>query len=437
MERLTPTQAIEKIKAGESLAGLDLSGFDFSNQELCWADFFRADLTWAKLTKANLYKANLAQANLRWTELVCANMVEGNLREAYLHEANCRGANLSKADLYAAELCSAKLVKAVLQGADLSKANLTCANLSLADLSGANLSGTNLSCADLSMADLSRIDFAGANLTCANLSGANLCMSQFPAADLTGANLTGAKICGIWFAPSTKLDKVVCAWYDLSPNGDGSDVRHPGKDGFKDIIYVLESQITVHSQIKLSPELFAGLYGLSKALQVLEARVKKVEDTPSGGCAITFEAVKEENLIPAVLVSFNALVQNGKINVDALYREMGDLNKIIVNQKPLIDLLKATPYLIDTSQLHYGMLEKFRKGFLSLQADIRGESISIRRNGTKLFFDYYSPIVRPQNHFDYSNGNEPTEQNTDPGITKIATSVGIAKIFKHLIAGSN
>jgi len=262
-----------------SLSVANLSGTNLAHANLRGANLNVAKLTGAKLTHANLRSVNLNVANLvrcdfkcadlRDTGLIRAEAMRANFREADLSGANLSGAVLQEAELshltaIGSNLSEANLTRAHAIGANLSKATLRRTNLRAADLSGtilndadlrraclsgtklveADLRNTNLRWADLSGAnlagaDLSGAKLSGANLTGANLTGANLVDTSLVYADLSharligadwrgtdlsGAILTGAKLCGV-LRYGLLADSVTCDWVDLSPSGDGSQVR--------------------------------------------------------------------------------------------------------------------------------------------------------------------------------------------------------------------
>ncbi len=203
-----------------TLLHAELVRADLSRADLSLANLSHANLHEAQLYRATLHRANLATANLRHSHASEADFSEVILSNASLNRADLSGANLKDADLSRANLSRANLVGADFRGANLRWADLSGADLHLADLSEAKLSGANLTGADLSSANL-----LNTSLVHADLSRARLMRVEWHGADLTGATLTGAKLYGV-SRFGLKLGQLTCAWVDLSPEGDQSQV-HP------------------------------------------------------------------------------------------------------------------------------------------------------------------------------------------------------------------
>ncbi len=395
MAKLTREQVIKRIKKGESLANRNLSGLDLSNAKLLDTDLPENNLTGAIPKVAGPY----------------ADMDYGVM----FHGANLKGANLSRTNLHKADLTRANLSGANLSGADLSFAKLTGANLTGANLWEANLDTANLRRANLAKAGLFRANLSEGDLSSANLQEADLRLSRLSNANLSGANISGVKLFGSWLV-NTKLDNIICEFYDNSENADGSDIRHPKESGIGDVIQTLGPMITITSHADLDAELLADFSGLIKVMQSLKTKVNKLEKTSDGGCSITFETAEEKSLIPTVIVLFDALLKEEKIDLDALSQDMGDLNKIVINGRPLVDLLKDVLWLVDSPQLRYGLPDKFRKGFISEEINIHGESLKIERQGGELHVDYSLPSDRHQ-----------------AKTSKITTGAFINKIIEYLL----
>jgi uncharacterized protein YjbI with pentapeptide repeats len=221
------------------LSGTNLIGAKFNQAQLNVANLIRADLRNAELieaviirselVRANLSGANLSGANLNGTDLREASLRQVNLSYCNLSETNLRGANLTEGnleqvDLSSGDLTRAKLIAANLRDADLSHARLMCADLTGADLRGANLRWTDLSGANLTGADLRDANLINASLVHADLSRVRLMRAEWDGADLTGATLTGAMLHNV-LRSNLKTTNLSCEWVDLSPLGDGSEVR--------------------------------------------------------------------------------------------------------------------------------------------------------------------------------------------------------------------
>lgn len=336
-----------------------------------------------------------------------------NLSGVIFPGADLSGIKLSEAVISEAILTKAVLVNADLMGADLSWSKLVEADLSEADLSGANLTG-----ADLSWANVKKANFSGANLHRANLSNANLQeadlrSSKLSKTDLSGANLTGAKLYGIILAGS-KLDDVMCEWYDYSLAGDGSDIRR----SFEELVSALKTQIIVTSNTELNSRLLGGLAGLAKLMQAVGVKVSKIEGA-SGNSTVTFEAAKEEDLIPAAIILFNTLIKCNKIDLEALYSDMPYLKEMVIDNRLLIDVFKELLGPMDSSKLHYNLLDNFRRDFACMTANIQGELVSINRQDEKL-------------HIDCRQSADPNK-GPAPDAAKPSTSLAIANIIKWLL----
>ncbi len=357
---------IRRVKNGEKLMDEDFSGVNLSRAILPDVDLYGIKLSKAVMSEAVLTKAMLANADLAGAVLSWSKLMEANFYEAYLHGAALVGADLSGADARGADF----------SGANLHRANLTNVNLQRADLRN----------------------------------------SRFSRADLNGANLTGAKLYGIILA-GAKLDNVICEWYDYSRDGNGSDVRH----SFDDLLFTLKTQVTVTSNTELDFRLLGGLAGLAKLIKALNVTVSKVEDY-SGSSMVTFEAAGEEDLIPAVIILFNALLNCKKIDFEALASDMPYLEKMAIDDKSLIDVLKELLGPVDSSRLHYSLLENFRLDFADMTVNVQGELVGINRRGEELNIKYPKSIDRRQLE-------EPVQE-----VVKPFTSVAIAKIIKWLLA---
>ncbi len=211
-----------------------LVGVNLNHASLIRAELVRADLSNATLRHLIANEADLREVRLRWSDLTEANLSRANLRSssligAVLERANLHSATLSRADLSGAVLQQAELRHALLDRANLSGTNLRGANLRWADLTGATLREADLSEAKLSGANLMRANLSGADLlntslVHADLTGANLTHTNCVGADFTGANLTGAKLYGA-SRFHLKTAELICEWIDLSPEGDGSQLR--------------------------------------------------------------------------------------------------------------------------------------------------------------------------------------------------------------------
>ena len=192
---------------------------NFREANLSEANFSSAVLKEAELSHTTAIAINLSEANLDPARAVGANVAQATFRRANLRAANHSGASRHEADLRRVCLSGAKLVEADLRGANLRWANLSGANLAGADLSGAKLSGANLTGANLTGTNL-----VDTSLVYADLSHARLIAADGRGADLSGAILTGAKLHGV-LRSGLLADSVTCDWVDLSPGGDGSQVR--------------------------------------------------------------------------------------------------------------------------------------------------------------------------------------------------------------------
>lgn len=217
-----------------NLIRADLSQANLTDASLIRAELMRAELSEAIMSGTNLSEADLREATLRHADLKEANLSGANLSEACLilsdlERANLTRAHLTRADLRGVNLRNAELRQAELDGADLRGANLSGANLRWANLSGANLSGANLEATQLSGASLRGANLSQASLLSsvaihADLTQANLIECDWTDADLRGSALTGTKLYGV-SRFSLIADEITCDWIDVSPNGDGSEIR--------------------------------------------------------------------------------------------------------------------------------------------------------------------------------------------------------------------
>ncbi len=435
-----------------TLIEADLQGACLKKANLTGANILLANLVEADLTEIDLHGVNLCDTKLRAAKLRGNSIIKANLRLADLRGADLRDTDLSISDLEGADLSGARLNKANLSGAFLEGANFEKANLEKADFSGdvlnvkglggANLSGANLKRANLSGDDLHGVDLSGANLEKANLNKTNLSgadltdvdmrYAQFSFCDLSDVTITGAKVFGAGGA-LIRSSGLICKWLDKSKRGDGSDICYPGSRNFEDVVNAQESHIIITSDAKLDPDLFAGLCDLAEAVNALKFKIHEVIDTLSGGSAIAIVASEEKNLIPIVIVLFNALIKDRGIDLKAHSPAMLYLKNQTVNNKPFTTLLKEIPKLNDLLMHHNGKLEKFRKGFISEEILVHGESIIITVQHNKFHLDYRQLPDQSQIEDTPENTTEEVPKFFDKGTKNSATGAIIAKFFEHLL----
>ena len=107
LQALSAAAALDKARAGESLACTDLSFHDLSRAVLA-----RRDLSGADLTRADLH-----EADLRGAALAGACLAFANLEGARLSGADLRGANLVGASVRNADLTGARIADSIWVGA--------------------------------------------------------------------------------------------------------------------------------------------------------------------------------------------------------------------------------------------------------------------------------------------------------------------------------
>jgi uncharacterized protein YjbI with pentapeptide repeats len=107
-------------------------GIDLSGRSLEGATFEHVDLTGAVLRGCDLDSVAFVACALDRADFGGANLYKASISRSSLRDANLRGANLRRAGIHSSTVV----------GADLSEADLTRAALSETDLRGANLTGT-------------------------------------------------------------------------------------------------------------------------------------------------------------------------------------------------------------------------------------------------------------------------------------------------------
>ncbi|SDV47147.1 DUF2169 family type VI secretion system accessory protein [Chitinasiproducens palmae] len=274
--RLTREEVIERVAAGQSLAGFDLTALDLSKAALEGADFSGALLTDARFTGSRLSGANLAgaqiagadfsgtimrgaslsgasgrgaifdMADLENTTLDSADFADSDFNTAVLTNVDCRkaifsgsrmmgvraancaaaGASFEGCDLTGADFRQAVLVETVFDGATLIDADLSGANAENLRLFGTKAAGARFDEAQLSgsraglAADFTDASFNGARLAAATWLDVNLSRAAFETAQLERANFSGVTATGARFAgaqaKSMQLAKADLTGADLS-----------------------------------------------------------------------------------------------------------------------------------------------------------------------------------------------------------------------------
>jgi uncharacterized protein YjbI with pentapeptide repeats len=147
-----------------------------------------------------------------------------DLRGRSLERMTFEGADLTGAVLRGCDLDSVAFVACVLDCADLEGANLYKATISRSSLRDANLCGTNLRRAGIHScivvgADLTDADMTRAAISDSDLRGANLTGAIFFETVVLDVRVHGAR--GAWLrSDDNRVERL-----DMSPAGDGSDVR--------------------------------------------------------------------------------------------------------------------------------------------------------------------------------------------------------------------
>jgi len=297
-----------------NLIRADLSNASLVGSSLIRAELMRADLSDANLTRSNLTEADLREATLRRSDLIQANLSGANLSETSLILGDLEGANLTRAkltraDLRGANLRNAELRQAELEGANLRGANLGGVNLRWANLSGADLSGANLEAAQLSGASLRGADLSGANLLNAtaihaDLTQANLIESDWTEADLRGSALTGSKVYGV-SRFSLMADEITCDWIDLSPGGDGSQIRHFSPQEAYRFFNIESPTVQIRIDAPLDPDAHCLLAAIYRQIVRRHPFIKQPPsiDVGSRRTVLSFRIEEEEQLFLTAYVA--------------------------------------------------------------------------------------------------------------------------------------
>ncbi|MGC9527660.1 MAG: pentapeptide repeat-containing protein [Limnospira sp.] len=311
---LTGANLDEAVLNVANLIRADLSNASLIDSSLIRAELMRADLSDANLTRSNLNEADLREATLRRTDLKQANLSGANLSEASLilgdlEEANLTRSKLTRADLRGANLRNAELRQAELDGANLSGANLSGANLRWANLSGADLSGANLESAQLSGASLRGANLSGANLLNstaihADLTQANLIESDCTEADLRGSALTGSKLYGV-SRFSLMADEITCDWIDLSPEGDGSQIRYFSPQEANRFFNIESPTVQIRINAPLDPDTHCVLATIYRHIIRHHPFIKQTPsiDVGSRRTVLSFRIEEEEQLFLTAYVA--------------------------------------------------------------------------------------------------------------------------------------
>jgi hypothetical protein len=177
------------------------------------------------MTREELLRMLDGPAATRGRVTVCDVVAPGiDLRGRALEGTTFERADLTGAVLRGCDLDSVAFVACVLDRADLEGANLYKASISRSSLRDANLREANLRRAGIHSSALAGADLSGADLTRAAMSdsdlrGANLTGAIFFETAMLGVRAHGSR--GAWLRPDdNRVERL-----DMSPAGDGSDVR--------------------------------------------------------------------------------------------------------------------------------------------------------------------------------------------------------------------
>lgn len=181
----------ERLKSGESLAGVDLRGVDLSDLDLAGADLEELDFSHARFDRSNLSRASLVGS-----KFVAASFVAANLAGATASDADFTEARLIETNLVGARFERVEARGACAEGADFTKANLEEAIFGDADFTRAKLDEALLGATDFTGATLERATFRRAAMVDVRLYDVRGEKVIFDGADLTNARAEGAKLPG-------------------------------------------------------------------------------------------------------------------------------------------------------------------------------------------------------------------------------------------------
>jgi uncharacterized protein YjbI with pentapeptide repeats len=217
-------EVLQRLKRGESVAGMDLAGVDLSK-----ADMHGADLTDCYLEFANLSGADLTGAKFKG---------------AIAAHVDFSGARLAQADFSGANVGKSSFVDAKGAGADFSDAVLSEASFEGSAFPGAKFGGgqmmkVNFSNADLSDAELKVPLLMDCRLDGLKLNGASIHRAIVMGGSGQGLDLSGAKGEALLFV-NVDLDRLRLTGADLAKlrlvgetrarNADFSGARVPGSN---------------------------------------------------------------------------------------------------------------------------------------------------------------------------------------------------------------
>ncbi len=199
-EALTLDDALQRYRAGQSLAGVDLCGLDFSGQDLTGIDLRNALLRDTRFQRSTLHNANMAGADCFGADFSESDLEGVDLSDAIFEKtilSKIRGVNMLARGTCFSESQASE--------ADFSNADLEDADFSYAVLEKARFFHVNGSRIRLHGSNVSEADFSGANLfnsradteTCAikaNFCDAILTLAGWQGALLDQSNMTGAQL---------------------------------------------------------------------------------------------------------------------------------------------------------------------------------------------------------------------------------------------------